>query len=113
MTKFPYSYVLTHIFSDAEWSVSDGDYDSLVWMSEAPKPSKQSLEALLDQAKLVAVKNVRIAERNSLLAASDWTQLPDVPEALRLSWVSYRQALRDITSQADFPHNVTWPSKPE
>jgi hypothetical protein len=52
-------------------------------------------------------------ERNRLLAESDWTQLPDVPEAVRLSWAIYRQALRDIPEQEGFPHNVTWPSKPE
>jgi hypothetical protein len=26
---------------------------------------------------------------------------------------TYRQALRDITLQPGFPHNVTWPTKPE
>jgi hypothetical protein len=29
------------------------------------------------------------------------------------AWAGYRQALLDITKQAGFPHNVTWPSKPE
>jgi hypothetical protein len=50
-------------------------------------------------------------QRNELLAASDWTQLPDspVPSA---TWTEYRQALRDITAQAGFPWNVTWPAKP-
>lgn len=53
------------------------------------------------------------AERNRLLAASDWTQLPDVPEALRSAWAIYRQALRDIPQQSGFPASVVWPSKPE
>jgi len=26
---------------------------------------------------------------------------------------AYRQALRDITSQPGFPHDVSWPTKPE
>lgn len=38
-------------------------------------------------------------QRDALLAASDWTQLPDVqaamPEARRAAWRKYRQALRD------------------
>jgi len=25
---------------------------------------------------------------------------------------TYRQALRDITTQEGFPHNITWPEKP-
>ena len=28
------------------------------------------------------------------------------------AWTAYRTALLDITDQAGFPHNVTWPTKP-
>lgn len=28
------------------------------------------------------------------------------------AWAAYRTALLDITDQAGFPHNVTWPTKP-
>lgn len=52
------------------------------------------------------------AERDSLLSASDWTQLPDAPVD-RAAWAVYRQALRDITSQEGFPTDVVWPIKPE
>ena len=51
-------------------------------------------------------------ERSKLLAQTDWTQLPDVPEQTRAAWVGYRQALRDITTQAGYPFDVRWPSKP-
>lgn len=50
--------------------------------------------------------------RNALLAASDWTQLPDVPEATQLAWRNYRQALRDVPEQGD-PAAVIWPDAPE
>jgi hypothetical protein len=51
--------------------------------------------------------------RNSRLAASDWTQLPDVPlsQELREQWNVYRQALRDVTLQPD-PFNIVWPTPP-
>ena len=52
------------------------------------------------------------AERNKLLAASDWTQLPDVPIATKEAWATYRQALRDITNQPD-PFNIVWPEPPQ
>jgi len=45
--------------------------------------------------------------RNAKLAASDWTQLPDAPVD-SAAWATYRQALRDITTQAD-PFNIVWP----
>lgn len=51
------------------------------------------------------------AKRNELLALCDWTQLPDVPEATKDKWKSYRQALRDITEQSD-PTNIVWPINP-
>jgi hypothetical protein len=51
-------------------------------------------------------------KRNNLLAQSDWTQLPDVPDSLKQVWATYRQALRDVTLQAGFPTDVVWPTQP-
>jgi hypothetical protein len=51
------------------------------------------------------------AERNALLAASDWTQLAD-STADKTAWATYRQALRDITAQAGFPWTIDWPAQP-
>jgi hypothetical protein len=52
------------------------------------------------------------AQRNSLLAASDWTQIPDAPVNAQ-AWATYRQELRDIPQQAGFPVNINWPTAPE
>ena len=51
-------------------------------------------------------------QRDSLLQSCDWTQLPDVTIPNKTEWASYRQALRDITNQAD-PYNIVWPSDPD
>ena len=51
------------------------------------------------------------AQRNSLLAACDWTQLPDAPVDHE-TWATYRQNLRDVTAQAGFPWDVVWPTPP-
>jgi hypothetical protein len=50
-------------------------------------------------------------QRNELLSACDWTQLPDSP-ADHEAWATYRQELRDVTSQEGFPWDVTWPEAP-
>lgn len=57
---------------------------------------------------------VKVGVRNDLLQQSDWTQLPDSPlsTAQKQEFVVYRQALRDITEQDQFPWNVTWPVNP-
>jgi hypothetical protein len=51
------------------------------------------------------------AQRNTRLTASDWSQLPDAPVD-QAAWAAYRQALRDIPSQAGFPWDVEWPVQP-
>jgi hypothetical protein len=54
---------------------------------------------------------VVVAQRNALLANSDWTQLADVPltAEMKAQWATYRQALRDITDQSGFPDQINWP----
>lgn len=51
-------------------------------------------------------------KRNRLLAASDWTQVADAP-VNQVTWVTYRQALRDVPNQIGFPETVIWPIRPE
>jgi len=48
-------------------------------------------------------------QRDSLLQQSDVYALAD---RITDEWTAYRQALRDIPSQAGFPVSVTWPTKP-
>jgi len=50
-------------------------------------------------------------QRNELLSACDWTQLPDAPVD-GVVWAIYRQELRDVTAQAGFPWDVVWPEEP-
>lgn len=52
--------------------------------------------------------------RNTLLAYSDRTQLPDAPltKEQRLTWKTYRQALRDIPEIFSNPASVVWPEPP-
>ena len=52
------------------------------------------------------------SERNRLLIETDWTQGRDVVLSNDAEWKTYRQALRDLSSQSGFPSNVTWPTKP-
>ncbi len=64
-----------------------------------PKPTTEQLSA---QAR---------SKRDSLLRATDWTQVPDAP-VIQSDWATYRQALRDITLQDGFPENINWPTEP-
>jgi hypothetical protein len=51
------------------------------------------------------------SKRDELLQESDWTQLADSVVNSTL-WAIYRQDLRDVPQQSEFPDNVAWPEKP-
>lgn len=57
----------------------------------------------------VAEGHIR-GHRDKLLRDTDYLALSDNTLSTEMS--TYRLALRDITTQEGFPHNVTWPSKP-
>jgi hypothetical protein len=76
--------------------------------------TKFALVDMSDEAKAAvdAQQSTSIrAERNRRLSESDWTQLADAP-VNREAWLAYRQALRDLTTQAGFPFEITWPELP-
>ena len=65
-------------------------------------------KAALDAQQAESVRSTRDAR----LAETDWTQVADAPVD-KAVWATYRQALRDVPSQAGFPWDITWPAKPE
>ena len=54
--------------------------------------------------------NIR-SRRDQLLKESDWRAVSD--RQLEPEWKEYRQALRDISKQEGFPHDVEWPVDPD
>jgi len=77
--------------------------------------TKYSVADMGQEAK--AIKDAEQAEktrsqRTDKLKGSDWTQVADAPVD-KAAWATYRQALRDITAQSDFPWGVQWPTQPE
>lgn len=76
--------------------------------------TKYSVADMDDDAKAAVdaqqAASVRAA-RNQKLKDSDWTQVLDAPVD-KAAWATYRQALRDVPSQAGFPWNVQWPTEP-
>ena len=52
-------------------------------------------------------------KRDDLISKTDWWAMPDSP-TMTAEQTAYRQALRDITSHANWPHleDADWPTKP-
>ena len=83
-------------------------YDGQSWIQQWAVEALSQDEINANAAQQAAA--VR-ADRNARLAATDWTQIAD-SSADKPVWAAYRQALRDVPSQAGFPQSVTWPQEP-
>lgn len=77
------------------------------------KAANESEVLALIETPTETAESIRI-KRRPLLRQSDWTQGPDAPLTAeqKAAWATYRQALRDITTQSGFPLNVIWPTEP-
>ena len=95
-------YLLSDYPDDIEnYTVSDG---ALVRKSQTEIDQQLSDEASLKFR----------GQRDLLLAASDWTQMPDSPlsDSKKQEWAIYRQSLRDLPANTLDPSNPSWPSQP-
>ena len=91
---------------ELEWMFSDTTVDGVTTTKEEHETAYQ---AQLD-AEAATLSRSR---RNTLLAETDWMALSDVTMSAEMT--TYRQALRDITSHANWPNleEADWPTKPE
>ncbi len=86
-----------------EFNVSTGEYTTTnLTQEEIDELNARSNARLPDEVRQT---------RDGLLKKSDWTQAADAPVD-QAAWATYRQALRDIPSQAGFPNEVVWPVEP-
>ena len=72
------------------------------------KPSSQRGPVPTAEDHMIVIR----AERDRRIAETDWTQLPDVSDAIKSKWQGYRQALRDVPQNNTDPASVVWPTKP-
>jgi len=86
-------HILGPIFTDRDTTAAEQE--------AAYKASKDAEQA----------KSVR-SSRNDKLKECDWTQITDATVD-KVLWATYRQELRDISSQEGFPWTITWPTQPE
>ena len=117
--KYDIADALQALKPGAQWSLEGEDYTGLNWLdSNQTKPTETEVNskiAELDNAE--AMRLLRI-ERDRRIALTDWRAGKDV--TLSTVWRTYRQALRDITTQtpklgSDYELDLTsvnWPTEP-
>ena len=95
--KWYTKYVLGPVFAD---TTVDG-------VTTTAAEHEAAYKAIKDAEQASAVRQ----SRSDKLSECDWTQVADAPVDKEV-WATYRQALRDITTQDGFPWSVTWPTAP-
>ena len=62
--------ILTERYEGSEWTLDGDGYTGLIWLSDTPKPTKKSLEALWPdvQAEIVAEAQARVDAKASAIA---------------------------------------------
>ena len=96
----------THDLNEGAPELSDG-----IWM--------QTWKLVPVSADVTAERTAELAasvrsDRDQRLLETDWVVIKAYERNQNIApeWEVYRQALRDITAQAGFPHSVEWPVKP-
>jgi len=77
------------------------------WTTGWTVSSKSADETTAFDAALAATER---AKRDALLAETDYLALSDT--TLSSEMTTYRQQLREVPQQAEFPATISWPTKP-
>jgi hypothetical protein len=98
--KWYTKYILGPVFTD---TTVEGVTTTALEHETAYKAQKDAEQA----------KSVRVS-RDAKLAECDWRVIKatETSTALPTEWATYRQSLRDVTSQSGFPWTITWPDAP-
>ena len=96
--KYTIGSALLALKPGAQWTLSGSDYSGLTWLdSSQTKPTETEINskiASLDSAEPMRLLRI---ERDTRIAKTDWRASSDL--TLADAWKTYRQALRDITTQ--------------
>ena len=125
-------YRLSHIVRDRYTAVGVGGshfsfpvgvahtYGAMKWENtDVTKPTETQLITWMNEKNAESALSEVREERNKKLVETDWTQGADVPGSIKSPYQSYRQALRDLPSDAskwtmddNGMLSITWPDKP-
>ena len=98
--KWYTKYILGPVFTDR---AAEGDQPAQTAVEQ-----ETTYKAMKDAEQAASVRT----SRTQMLKDCDWTQIAD-STADKTAWATYRQALRDVPTQAGFPWANVWPTQPE
>ena len=110
---------LTELKPGAEWVLRGTQYSGLEWVdSSQTKPTETEVSSKISSLDAAEPMRLLRIERDRRIAKTDWRASSDL--TITDAWKTYRQALRDITTQTpklDSNYeldltSVTWPTEP-
>ena len=117
--KYSIPEALQSLKPGAQWILRGDDYTGLEWLdSEQTQPTETEVNSKISELDRAEPMRLLRIERDIRIAKTDWRAGKDV--TLSTAWRTYRQALRDITTQTpklDSNYeldltSVTWPPEP-
>lgn len=111
-----FRYSLSALKDETGLIVNEVDWDSLIPSpsNTVDAPSREAIIAKRQEILAGAPMRRLRAVRDQKLAETDWvvTKAMERNEPVPQKWVTYRQALRDITGNYTSLETVVWPTKP-
>ena len=110
---------LTELKPGAEWVLRGTQYSGLEWVdSSQTKPTETEVSNKISSLDAAEPMRLLRIERDARISKTDWRASSDL--TITDAWKTYRQALRDITTQTpklDSNYeldltSVTWPTEP-
>ena len=117
--KYDITHALTSLKPGSEWVLRGSDYSGIEWLdSSQTKPTETEVNSKISELDNAEPMRLLRIERDVRIAKTDWRASSDL--TLATAWKTYRQALRDITTQtpklgSDYEldlTSVTWPTEP-
>ena len=117
--KYDITHALQALKPGAEWTLRGNEYSGLEWLdSEQTKPTETEVNSKISELDNAEPMRLLRIERDTRIAKTDWRAGSDL--TLASAWSTYRQALRDMTTQtpklgSDYEldlTSVTWPTEP-
>ena len=96
--KYDITSALLALKPRAEWTLRGNDYSGLEWLdSSQTQPTETEVNSKISELDNAEAMRLLRVERDIRIAKTDWRASSDL--TLSDAWKTYRQALRDITTQ--------------
>ena len=117
--KYDITHALHSLKPGTQWTLRGDDYTGLEWLDSGQQPTETEVNSKISELDNAEPMRLLRIERDTRIAKTDWRASSDL--TLADAWKTYRQALRDITTQtpklgSDYEldlTSVTWPTEPE